>query len=598
MLGETSQPTQVVREPMRLTRHESAHTATLTPLTALVVQPLGEDGQVGETDASTGTLPCVVHVGFVGSRELFDLPQGDAALPLLRNAAEQYLIARLQTLRTDLKLQRHHFLCGISQVAIGADSLFARACQKLQIPHRIFLPQHYDAYLEALGPTGEPDFTPEERAVAEILLKSDHVIEDRLVTDAPDRATRFEDTNIELLRASDVIVCLSRAAAGARLGGTARLLELARKDGKTALEITVAVQNGQAIFREEWSNSKEFKLPQLPPPLANLPWPPVHGQPLPSVSDYCAVIKRFASQEASRQRSDFTAAARVIIGAHILATICAALAMALHADHGPEPAPTAQTESFFSYFTLGLLLLEVIVLARGYWTHRRLHRSESAGSWASARLVAEITRSVQSLGTFHLHLRYLFHLQPDKRLLPLLHTLDVLHLRSTRSQGHDDWKRNRDGYVAQRLEAENSGQIGYYRRELANDTRRLRLANVVFAVSSLSAVGAATLKLVVTSGYPTLSAPWQSLAHGGLGTLAIVLPVLAVAGVSWAAAMGYEARVQTFRDTLQFLDVQKTRLQQAASARELEKLVVETESGLLAETANWFSRRAFTSQVA
>ena len=45
---------------------------------------------------------------------------------------------------------------------------------------------------------------------------------------------------------------------------------------------------------------------------------------------------------------------------------------------------------------------------------------------------------------------------------------------------------------------------------------------------------------------------------------------------------------------LEFLRTQRKRLKLATSQREFRRLVEETESRLLGETAEWFSRRAVT----
>ena len=77
-----------------------------------------------------------------------------------------------------------------------------------------------------------------------------------------------------------------------------------------------------------------------------------------------------------------------------------------------------------------------------------------------------------------------------------------------------------------------------------------------------------------------------------LGSLAVTLPVLAVGGLSWTAAVDCEARVQTFEETLHFLRRQRPYLEQAASGPEFDRLLIETETVLLGEISNWYSRRS------
>ena len=88
-------------------------------------------------------IPVVVQIGFVGSRRLVD----SAAHPGLDEGAfagalQRLLTARLGRLSSDLHLDpQHHPICGLSAMAIGGDMLFARACEELHWPHRVFLPQ-------------------------------------------------------------------------------------------------------------------------------------------------------------------------------------------------------------------------------------------------------------------------------------------------------------------------------------------------------------------------------------------------------------------------------------------------------------------------
>ena len=79
---------------------------------------------------------------------------------------------------------------------------------------------------------------------------------------------------------------------------------------------------------------------------------------------------------------------------------------------------------------------------------------------------------------------------------------------------------------------------------------------------------------------------------GVLGAFAIIMPLLAVAALSLAAAMDLEARAHIYKDMREFLEQQTAHLN-AASERSYPRLLLETESRLLGETANWFSRRSF-----
>lgn len=79
-------------------------------------------------------LPLVLQLGFAGSRFLLD-PEQYPTVDVERFEAEvcQKMVAMLRDLPQELGLSSHHFVCGISSLAIGADMAFTRACQGVRI---------------------------------------------------------------------------------------------------------------------------------------------------------------------------------------------------------------------------------------------------------------------------------------------------------------------------------------------------------------------------------------------------------------------------------------------------------------------------------
>jgi hypothetical protein len=195
------------------------------------------------------TLPIVVQVGFAGSRRLFATP--DPGVQRSRQWEDlllPQLIDRLQTLPQRLGLGRQHLLCGVSQLAVGADTLFTLACQSMGIPQRLLLPLPGDAFLAA-GSGGQPDFSAEDRQRAGHLMTSAHIAELRVASTADDRGDRFDDTNTMIVRESDVVVCLLREGATGRPGGTHELMRRARAAGKPVFSLEVLLQDGQPVRR-------------------------------------------------------------------------------------------------------------------------------------------------------------------------------------------------------------------------------------------------------------------------------------------------------------------------------------------------------------
>ena len=540
-----------------------------------------------QTSNAPHPLPCVVQLGFAGSRRLFEKPPADPKLRAeLDLKVERHLMGCLAQLREKLDLHANHFLVGMSQIACGADMLFTRACLQAMpqpIPQRIVLPQHRAAYLSAAGSDGTLDFTEEEQAEAEALLKEQHIIQERVVSRSADRAAQFMETSVEILRVSDVIVCLLRHDSSTKPGGTNELLERAKKRGTPVLEICVGLQNGEPTFDERWHNldaEHPFERPHLPPELAHESVR-IAIEPLPTIAEFCEPLKKLVSTQAQGHQRLFRWAAGAIIVTHTLATICATVAVVYHKP-GEHHEP-------FSLYHPGLipplLAVEVLLLLAGFWVHQHLHHSHAARLWAAARVVAELARSVRAIGPHHVYLAHLFRLPLPHRFRFLLRTLNVLHLRSTWPNRMADWKGTRDTYIHDRVDH----QIAFYEKSLAKDERRSQWCQFFFTVYSLLAMAATVEKLAVSIWSPANEA-W--LAE--LGLLAIVLPVVAVGGLSWSAALDCEARVETFGETLRFLKRQRPLLEQAASVGEFDGLLLETETTLLGETANWFSRRSNT----
>ncbi|MBA4066212.1 MAG: hypothetical protein C0501_21355 [Isosphaera sp.] len=549
------------------------------------------------------TLPCVVHLGFAGNRRLF---ASEAEEARFKSELECEFAIRLKKLEGELRLGGDRFLCGISQIAVGADTLFSKACEKNEYPHRVFLPQHVNEFLAATGSDGQPDFTPEQAEEARTLLAGDHVIQVRMVAHSADRGVRFQETNFEIARLSDVVVCLLRAdAEGGKPGGAYELLDQAKTQGIPALELHVRVAGDKLEMTEHWHNNTEDrlgKLPRVPEVLAGIRVEREAEQRLPTGGQYLDALKGFGSDNARGWKRWFRFAAFVIVSAHVLATVLATAALVGH-RHGTDAEG----------WLVGLLGLEFVLLGVGFVVHHRLRKSEAARVWAVARLLAEVARSVKSLGNRHLQLEYLFHLPMPARFRPVFRTLSTLRLRSTRPPGterttagadHDAWKAARDHYLNDRVRK----QIRYYTDQLKGTGRRrwgvkqwLGVAKWAFLACASAAILATATKLAGLAGlWPSVLGPTgehsheRELALGILGGLAIVLPVLAVGALSLAGAMDCYARVHTYSEMLPFLEQQVTLLTAAKSPHEFERLAFLTESQLLGEVVNWFYRRSFT----
>jgi hypothetical protein len=688
--------------------------------------------------SSTPPLPCVVHVGFAGSRALF--PSGCGTPEQLAELRKK-LTELVKSLQEEID-DGSRFLCGISQLAAGADFLFAEICQERCIPHRLFLPQNPTDYLSATV-SKVPDFTDPQRAEAEKLLARDWVIQVRAVSHSPNRDIRFQETNFEIVRLSDIVICL--LAQSEAEGGTVAVLEQAKTRGIPVIEVRVGVKDDKLDrqeIRHNFATGWVDKLPAIPKELADaqLAPPPSTGLPtgekaavqkelagaqpaappgkaLPPGEEYVGALKAFGSSKAWLRKLLFHYAALTIVVTHIAATVCATRVLVGHGTEqiesaraeaarphldvkqdqagkeqghsgaktdappggkgtdGPnvkqDPAgnergpPGAKTEAASGGPVPGakgadgpkqdqpgkessppaaktdappgggepvetsapsrkadwvwLLCFELFLLAIGFAVHQILHHSGGARHWAVTRLTAEVTRSVRSIAGRHQQLDYLFRLPFPLWLRPVLRTLNVLLLNSTRPSGSDwtkweqvgtpeaekqllpngdavpskyvyKWERDRDTYLETRVDVSRA----FYRERLRSMNFWLWVASIAFVLFVIAAGLATAVKLGAIGGWPERLSLLSEEAIGWLGAAAIVFPVLAVGALSLAAVMDCYARYHTYSDMLPFLDEQEKLLRAVRTAHEFEKVVLETELRLLGETVGWYQRRFFT----
>lgn len=526
---------------------------------------------------NAGVLPpLVLHVGFAGSRYLYDASvQPTVNQDELAKLATETLREWLPKLLGMMGFPEGSIVCGVSQAAIGADTAFIHVCQDLDYPQRILLPQERSTYLTAVGSNGSPDFTAAERGEAETLLESRHIIEESVVANAPDRRARFEQVNMEIVRESDVLVCLVNKDAEKKRGGSLDAVAKATHRGIPVLQLEITFDSvGHAQIKGKCDGFPASQPPPVPSILRRMQ----ASSDLSSLDTYTKALKTVASSTARRRQFLFKSSAFIVVGAHVLATILAVIALAFH----PEAVG------------LSLAIGELALLMVGFGLHRWIHRSHAAAEWALARLVAEIVRSISALRGIRNPLRYLMDLPLPASLRLLVRTLNVLHLRDARNAPYKSWEKRCAKYRDERLWNLKSGQIPYYRLSLASANKRLRLAQRAFYGASSAAFLTVLLETIVTGGWTIeLKPEVQHDAANVFGTMAIVLPVLAVAALSLAASFDVEARVATYSEMLEFLASNDDSLKSVTSEQEFISLALETERRLLGETVGWHSRRAF-----
>lgn len=534
--------------------------------------------------ASASPLPLVIQLGFAGTRELYDAkahPKIDRAT--FETDVAHQLADLLKHLRSTLNLpaNSHVFFCGLSQIAIGGDMVFAEACKQSGILQRIFLPLPLGEYLAAQGSKG-PDFSTDQQMTARTLLGLSHVIQTRVVSDADDRHQRFREVNLEIARVSDVVLCLVRSGQEGKAGGTQELADMASRRGRPVitLEVGVGLDGKPVISRPNEETEKtelaEFRPPSLPPEFASVEMTPIPVQPLPSCAEYIKVLKDANSAQANQLRSWFKWAALIIVLGHVVATVLAVVALKVH--HGVA-------------FILGF---ELLLLGLGLVVHIWLHHSHSLGRWAACRLAAEIARSLQAIGKLPVYLQHFFTLPFPPEFRRLLRTLSVMHLRDTAHAENQNWQEARCAYVINRLvDPVKKAQLPYHLERHTKAKRGLAKVHRIFYIGSVGALISTTLKLLTYCDCLPIPGSLSETCTSVFGCLAILLPVIAVAALSLALAFDLEAKEHTSSEMLTFLREQKELLEKAQSPGEVGRLIIETESRLLGETVNWHARRTY-----
>jgi hypothetical protein len=536
-------------------------------------------------------LPLILQLGFAGARFLADpVRHPDADQEAFAQAAQRGIADTLEWLRAALGPRGERlFFCGLSQIAIGGDMAFARALQAGGHLHRILLPQPLDVYLAAEGSKG-PDFSPQEQAEARALLARPNVIHTRVVSEADDRRQRLREASVELARVSDVVICLVREGQAGSIGGSQELAELAKRRGRPVitLELRMGPDGQPEVTRPHLQAEKEAMAAMwakqwLPHELDDMPaFPHVSTGQAPTAMQYVDHLKNAGSESANKGRARFEKAARWIVWGHVAATALAVITVVVH----PGATPM-------------LLALELGLLGWGLFLHHRMHQTHALRRWATARLLAEVSASLKAVRGLPLYLAHFFTLPFPATFRPLLRTLNALHLRDAPRPGQaENWREHRKGYLANRLtgepgDAKSRAQIPYHTKTCREAERSSQRLNWVFYVASSLAILTTLVKLLAICGCLLGESPISGGGLSTLGALAIVLPTVAVAALSIAAAFDMEGKRRTSAELVEFLKDQAGQIQEAESESEYARLALETEARLLGENVNWHARRSF-----
>ena len=199
----------------------------------------------------------VIHtvIGFSGSRLLYindNLAEKDKVAD--RGVFEKTLAVQVSQKIKDLFHRLNRSLEdaeALSQIAIGADMVFTRSCQMLNIQQRLCLPQPFDHFLDAVDtPSGYPDFSDEDKMEARELRKHPNFIEEKVVSHSTDRELQFQETNQFILEHCNLAIAIIRDdVVQAVPGGALDFLHQAINRGIPILELRVHAEDGMPLIK-------------------------------------------------------------------------------------------------------------------------------------------------------------------------------------------------------------------------------------------------------------------------------------------------------------------------------------------------------------
>ena len=478
--------------------------------------------------------------GFTGHRQLAD-PAG----------VERVLREVLTGLRAEDSVE----WLALSSIAVGSDTLFARAALKAGLGWEAMLP---------LPPAEfRRDFDESEwREVEALLGEAEHV---GVVSERPQRDDSYLDCGMETVNHCDVLVAVWDGEPARGRGGTAEIIAYARDMGRPLIIIdakTLDVRR-ENFARLQIGDRYLAFFNQLPPAPPAPEGPTVDRAP---VLEFQRKVDYAATRQAPHLRRLYT----ITVVLFVLATVQAAASLVFGLE---VPAlPWSKLACLVSAMGAALIVL-----------NRRLQHD-----WMRCRLAAEITRSALATWGLPRALR-LFDDFNWGGVEPLRRSLDVLQRRATRARpaGFAEFKHR---YLTERI----AGQLAYFAQQERWATPLLWWLRAGFFVSS-------TLAICFTAAYaqhslmPGLAAPaWVRTWVYGFGP--VVLPVLAAAFIALIAIHDLYRRVALYHEMRVRLETARREVVFVQTWGSLERVVAKAERALLQEIFEWHSITSFSEK--
>jgi len=436
-------------------------------------------------------------------------------------------------------------LVGVSSIAIGADTLFARALLSLSLPWRALLPSPPSEF--------RGDFEKQDWEIAEQLLAQ---AEEVVVRANPSvKVEAYLECGMDTVDQADVLIAVWDEKPARGTGGTGEIVAYAR-----GLKKPLVIVNPETLtVRREAFGEKPFLDPEMEylnqlPDCASVPTGSAPGVPE-NLLRFFAKIDHMATLVAPNFRR--WVASSIVMNTCATVLVASTIVFALR-------LPLLDAVTFI--MTAGAMGAVV------YLKFRKVH-----AKWIQCRVAAEICRT--AIATWGFPLLVLPELANQADFARLKASIRTLHLCS-RPKEEPVLDSLRAEYIAHRLE----DQLHYHQgrlRRLASMRQRLI---ILFWFCS----GFAVVRAVFIGLFGTI---WlrPEVAHTLNHFVPLVLPCIAGCALALISVFDFNRQLARSREVESFLLIAREQAYASQSVRSLQRVVERAEWFLAREISEWYT---------
>lgn len=480
---------------------------------------------------ASSSLPPYWVVGLSGHRRLSD--------PVVVGRA---LVSLLRSLRDEIGGS----LGCVSSIAIGADTLFARAALSLALPWRVLLPMPAAEFSQ--------DFEADDWQIAEQLLAQAAEVETRVTPSSRNEA--YLECGMDTVDQADLLIAVWDEKPARGTGGTGEIVAYARSLRKPLIilnPVTLVIRREGLDGHPFVDREMEF-LNALPDDAANAPLP---SSPAPeNLLRFFGKVDRMATRIAPNFRR--------WVASSIVLNTCATILVATTIA-----------------FALRLPSLDVVIFALTagamgavvYLKFRKVHQK-----WIHCRVAAEICRT--AIATWEMPRLILPDIPGQSDTFARLKTsIRMMHLCS-RPAGETEIDRLRQHYLDHRIE----DQARYHHARSSHlATLRQRLIVLFWVCSGLAIVRAVLVGIFGTAGFSL------EVVHTISHFLPLVLPCLAGCALALISVFDLNRQLARSREMEAFLDAAREQTAACQNVYALQRAIARTERYLTREIGEWFT---------